>query len=266
MNFLNFVGRSALCAGALTGLLAIGGCVVQDTPEKVAQVEETRDPFEPTNRYIFEVNRFLDEMLLKPVAWWYRAGVPDPARDHIHQALVNLRLPWTAVNDVFQGELQRAYEASARFVINSTVGIVGLFDVATDWGFPHHEEDAGQTFAVWGAPGDPYLMLPVLGPSNPRDAAGTAVGYVADPVNFVIGNGAGIARGLASGIDERERNLETIADLERNSVDFYATVRSVYRQRREAEIRNGAPSSTTPTPSLSQQFSVERKSAGSSAE
>ncbi|HEX2116631.1 MAG TPA: VacJ family lipoprotein, partial [Alphaproteobacteria bacterium] len=143
-------------------LLVTGGCVVQDTPEKVAQVEETRDPFEPTNRYIFEVNRFLDEMLLKPVAWWYRAGVPDPAREHIHLAIENLRLPWTAINDLFQGEMKRAYEAGARFVINSTVGVVGLFDVATGWGFPHHEEDAGQTFAVWGAPGDPYLMLPIL--------------------------------------------------------------------------------------------------------
>jgi phospholipid-binding lipoprotein MlaA len=258
MNRLNYAGRGAFCAGAFAALLAMGGCVVQDTPEKVAQIEETRDPFEPTNRYIFEVNLFLDEMLLKPVAWWYRAGVPDPARERIHMALGNLRLPWTAVNDFFQGEMKRAYEASARFVINSTIGVVGLFDVATDWGFPHHEEDAGQTFAVWGAPGDPYLMLPVLGPSNPRDAAGTAVGWVADPVNIVLGDGAGLARGVATGIDERERNLETIADLQRNSVDFYATIRSVSRQRRDAEIRNGAPSSNYPAPSLSQQLSADR--------
>lgn len=258
MNRLNFAGRGVFCAGALAALMAMGGCVVQDTPEKVAQIEETRDPFEPTNRYIFEVNLFLDEMLLKPVAWWYRAGVPDPARERIHMALGNLRLPWTAVNDFFQGEMKRAYEASARFVINSTIGVVGLFDVATDWGFPHHEEDAGQTFAVWGAPGDPYLMLPVLGPSNPRDAAGTAVGWVADPVNIVLGEGAGLARGVATGIDERERNLETIADLQRNSVDFYATIRSVSRQRRDAEIRNGAPGSNYPAPSLSQQLSADR--------
>lgn len=266
MNGLNFAGRVTMCAGAIAGLLAVSGCVVQDTPEKVAQVEETRDPFEPTNRYIFEVNRFLDEMLLKPVAWWYRAGVPDPAQERIHLALENLRLPWTAVNDVFQGELQRAYVAGARFVINSTVGVVGLFDVATDWGFPHHEEDAGQTFAVWGAPGDPYLMLPVLGPSSPRDAAGTAVGWVADPVKLVAGDGFSLARGVLSGIDNRERNLETIADLERNSVDFYATIRSVYRQRREAEIRNGAPSSNYPAPSLSQQHSAGSATPGAKAE
>jgi phospholipid-binding lipoprotein MlaA len=261
MNFLNSSGRSAVRAALLATVLAAGGCVVQDTPEKVAQIEETRDPFEPTNRYIFEVNRFLDEMLLKPVAWWYRAGVPDPARDRIHLAVENLRLPWTAVNDVFQGEMQRAYEAGARFVINSTVGVVGLFDVATDWGFPHHEEDAGQTFAVWGAPGDPYLMLPVLGPSNPRDAAGTVVGWFADPVNILLGDGGSLARGAVSGVDTRERNIETLADLERNSVDFYATIRSIYRQRREAEIRNGAPSSNYPAPSLSQQLSAEQAGA-----
>ena len=253
---LNFSGRGAVYAGAMGALLALGGCVIQDTPEKVAQVEETRDPLEPTNRYIFEVNLFIDEMLLKPVAWWYRAGVPDPAREHIHLAIQNLRLPWTAVNDVFQGEMKRAYEAGARFVINSTVGIAGLFDVADGWGFPHHEEDAGLTLAAWGAPGDPYLMLPVLGPSNPRDAAGTAIGYFADPVNLVLGGGAGLARGAASGIDERERNLETLADLQRNSVDFYATIRSVSRQRRETQIRHGAPDSNYPAPSLSQQYSA----------
>jgi phospholipid-binding lipoprotein MlaA len=246
----------------MAAAISLGACVVQDTPEKVAQVEETRDPFEPTNRYIFEVNRFLDEMLLKPVAWWYRAGVPDPARERIHLALANLRLPWTAANDVFQGEMRRAYEAGARFVINSTVGVAGLFDVATDWGYPHHEEDAGQTFAVWGVPGDPYLMLPVFGPSNPRDAAGRLLGYFADPVNIVLDNSvadsAGLVRGVASGIDDRERNIETLADLERNSVDFYATIRSIYRQRREIEIRNGAPGSNYPAPSLSEHMSADR--------
>jgi phospholipid-binding lipoprotein MlaA len=252
-----FMGRSARLVGAMAVMLSVTACVVQDTPEKVAQVEETNDPFEPTNRYLFEVNRFLDEMLLKPVAWWYRIGVPDPARERIHLALANLRLPWTAVNDLIQGEMNRAYESGARFVINSTVGVVGLFDVATDWGYRHHEEDAGQTFAVWGSPEGPYLMLPVFGPSNPRDAVGLAVDYIADPVNIILRhNGAdvpGIVRGAATAVDSRERNIETIADLERNSVDFYATIRSIYRQRRAAEIRNGAPDGNYPAPSLSKQ-------------
>jgi phospholipid-binding lipoprotein MlaA len=256
MKLPNFVGRSARLAGALAAMLSATACVVQNTPEKVAQVEETNDPFEPTNRYIFEVNRFLDEMLLKPVAWWYRAGVPDPARERIHLALANLRLPWTAVNDLFQGEMDRAYNSGARFVINSTVGVVGLFDVATGWGYPHHEEDAGQTFAVAGVPEGPYLMLPVFGPSNPRDTVGLVVDYIADPVNIAFRaadwDSAGIVRGGTTAVDTRERNIETLADLERNSVDFYATIRSIYRQRRASEIRNGAPGGNYPAPSLSQ--------------
>jgi phospholipid-binding lipoprotein MlaA len=104
-------------------------------------------------------------------------------------------------------------------------------------------------------------MLPVLGPSNPRDAAGTVAGWFADPINILFGDGGSLARGAVSGIDSRERNLETIADLERNSVDFYATIRSIYRQRRDAEIRNGAPSSNYPAPSLSQQLSADRAGA-----
>lgn len=256
MTFCSFVGRSAYLAGALAGMLALSACVVQNTPEKIAQIEETDDPFEPLNRYIFEGNRFFDELLLKPTAWWYRTAVPDPARDKIHNAILNLRLPWTAVNDVFQGQMERAYVAAVRFLINSTVGVVGLFDVATGWGFPHHEEDAGQTFAVWGAPDSPYLMLPVFGPSNPRDTAGLVTDWLADPVNILLRNNwdgyGSVARSATSGIDTRERNIETIADLEKNSVDFYATIRSVYRQRRAAEIRNGGSGSNAPAPSLSQ--------------
>jgi phospholipid-binding lipoprotein MlaA len=115
---------------------------------------------------------------------------------------------------------------------------------------------------VWGTPGDPYLVLPVLGPSNPRDAAGFVTGLYADPVNIAFRHwGAdtpGIARAVLSGLDSRERNIETLADLERNSVDFYATIRSVYRQRRELEIRNGASGSNYPMPSLSQRLSADR--------
>ena len=121
-------------AAALAAGLSVSGCVIPDTPEKVAQLEETNDPLEPLNRYFFDVNTFLDEFAFKPLAWWYKIGLPDPAQDGIRNALANLRQPWTAVNDVFQGDLERAYTASARFVINSTVGIVGLFDVATGWG------------------------------------------------------------------------------------------------------------------------------------
>lgn len=249
-------------AAALAAGLSLSGCVIPDTPEKVAQLEETNDPLEPLNRYIFDVNEFIDEIVLKPLAWWYKIGLPDPAQDGIRNALANLRQPWTAVNDVLQGDLERAYNASARFVINSTVGIVGLFDVATRWGFPLHEEDFGQTMATTlGLPEMVYLVLPVFGPSNARDAVGMVVDNLFDPVNIVARGGEiggsdatafTLGRGFISGIDTRSRNLDTLEDLRKNSVDFYATIRSVYRQRRENEIRNGAPGANFPGPSLSE--------------
>lgn len=231
------------------------GCVVLDSPEKIAQVEETNDPFEPTNRYIFEVNIFLDEFMLKPAAAWYDAALPQPAQDGVQRFLANLRMPWTAVNDFFQGRPERSYAALMRFLINSTVGILGVFDVATGWGYPLHEEDAGQTFAVMGAPEGPYLMLPIFGPSNPRDAFGLVVDTLADPVNIVARNNtdAPVAtiRGGVTAVDSRNRNKEVIEDLRKRSTDFYATIRSVYRQRRDAQIQNRGEDSNYPGPRLS---------------
>jgi phospholipid-binding lipoprotein MlaA len=233
----------------------VSGCVVLDTPEKIAQVEETNDPFEPANRYIFEVNRFLDEFMLKPAAAWYNAALPQPAQDGVQRFMANLRLPWTAINDFFQGRPERTYMAAARFVINSTVGVLGLFDVATGWGYPHHDEDSGQTFAVMGAPEGPYLMLPIFGPSNPRDALGLVVDNFVDPVN-IIGRNNGIEhistiRGGVTAVDNRNRNAAVIDDLQKRSTDFYATVRSIYRQRRDAQIQNRGEESNYPGPRLS---------------
>jgi len=251
----NTVRRGGLLAVLFSALIMVSGCVVLDSPEKIAQVEETNDPFEPANRYIFEVNRFLDEFMLKPAAAWYDAALPQPAQDGVQRFLANLRLPWTAVNDFFQGRPDRVYQAVARFVINSTVGILGLFDVATGWGFPHHDEDSGQTFATMGAPEGPYLMLPIFGPSNPRDAFGLVVDYLVDPVN-IVGRNNGIEnvstiRGATTAIDNRNRNGQVIEDLEKRSTDFYATVRSVYRQRRDAQIQNRGEDSNYPGPRLS---------------
>ena len=171
----NSVRRGGLLAVLFSALILVSGCVVLDSPDKIAQVEETNDPFEPANRYIFEVNRFLHEFMLKPAAAWYNAALPQPAQDGVQRFFANLRLPWTAVNDFFQGRPDRVYVALARFVINSTVGVLGLFDPATSMGFPHHDEDSGQTFAAMGAPEGPYIMLPIFGPSNPRDAFGLFV-------------------------------------------------------------------------------------------
>jgi phospholipid-binding lipoprotein MlaA len=248
------VRRGGLLAVLFSALILVSGCVVLDSPEKIAQVEETNDPFEPTNRYIFELNRFLDEFMLKPAAAWYNAALPQPAQDGVQRFMANLRLPWTAINDFFQGKPERSYTAVTRFVINSTVGILGVFDVATGWGFPQHDEDSGQTFAVMGAPEGPYLMLPIFGPSNPRDAFGLVVDYFVDPVNIIGRNNdipVSTIRGGVTAVDNRNRNGAVIDDLQKRSTDFYATVRSIYRQRRDAQIQNRGEDSNYPGPRLS---------------
>lgn len=250
--------RRGLVAALFVGL-AVSGCVLPSSPERIAQIEETGDPFEPTNRYIFELNRFLDEMVMKPTVGWYRMILPDPIQDRVTSVIANLRQPWTAINDFFQGNPDRAGSALARFAINSTVGILGMFDPATEMGYPVHEEDAGQTIGVIGILSDqPYLMLPILGPSSPRDLVGTVLDAFLDPLNFIARKRDSdtffpTGRGIASGVDARNRNLEATNDLERNSVDYYAAIRSIYRQRRNSEIRNGAPGSNFPGPAITQQ-------------
>ncbi|HJS33543.1 MAG TPA: VacJ family lipoprotein [Alphaproteobacteria bacterium] len=243
----------AILVGALAAGLVVSGCASTtslDDPDAVY------DPIEPVNRYIFEVNYFLDEMFIKPSAYIYRAALPDPAQRGVRNALSNLRMPWTAVNDLLQGEFDRAATAGGRFAINSTLGVLGLFDVADDFGLPNHEEDAGQTFAVWGLPEGPYIVLPIFGPSNVRDAVGLVGDYFGDPVNIVArqypdGDLFLIGRGLLTGVSTREQVIEVLDELQRNSVDYYATLRSVYRQRRQNEIRNGAPEDDRPRPSAS---------------
>jgi phospholipid-binding lipoprotein MlaA len=140
-----------------------------------------------------------------------------------------------------------------RFAINSTVGVLGLFDVATDWELPFHDADYGQTLAIWGIGEGPYLVLPILGPSNLRDAVGSGMGFFLDPLAFVGGTNAlyaGYARGVAHGVDDRADRLTTLDDLEKNSMDFYATLRSVYRQHRDFEIAQ-ALGKSEPTPTAS---------------
>lgn len=234
--------RNARLLACAASLLVLGACV---SPANQPTEAAANDPIEPFNRYIFEVNRFGDEFFLKPVATIYRGTVPNVARESVSNAVANLRLPWTAANDVFQGELARAGNATARFVLNSTFGFLGLFDMAKDVGFPHHDEDFGQTLGAWGMTGDPYIVLPLFGPSSPRDAGGLFVDSVLDPVTIVAkggtiggsGNAFTTTRTVVSVISARERTLEALAELERGQ-DYYAAVRSAYRQRRAADIRN----------------------------
>jgi phospholipid-binding lipoprotein MlaA len=253
MIFRSFViGLGTLFLAASLSACATTG---DNSPEARAEAERINDPFEIPNRFIFAVNRTVDMALLRPAAVFYRDWAPAPVKRGTRNVLDNLNEPVTAFNEVFQGEPGKAGETLARFVINSTIGILGIFDVASEMGLERTKEDFGQTLGVWTKDyeGGPYLMLPLLGPSNPRDAIGLAVDYFWDPFNIVINKYGletlGYIRWGAAAVDGRARTIEVLDDLERNSLDYYAAIRSAYRQRRAAEIRNeggGKPISLRP--------------------
>ena len=226
---------------AITGLIGARPAAAQQAPAPVAD-EGPNDPFEDSNRAVFNFNQGVDKAVLVPVANAYRAVLPPTARDMIHNFLQNLNSPIIFANDVLQGEPRLAAETVTRTVVNSTIGLVGLFDVANQWGIPYHTNDLGITLATWGISPGPYLMLPVLGPSNPRDLIGDVGDSFGDPGNIIASNHhllwATFLRDTTAGIDERSRNIESLAEIERTSLDFYATVRSLARQRRAAQIRH----------------------------
>lgn len=246
-------------AAIVTGLLILtGGCATPPDPadkEAVAEFAAANDPAEPTNRAIFAVNRGLDAAIVKPIATLYRDYTPQFFQDRINDELNYLRSPVIFFNDVLQGEVDRAVATVARFVVNTSFGLLGLNDIATDIGMEGHDEDFGQTLAVWGIPDGPYMMLPILGPSNPRDAIGIVVDFLIDPFNIWANNTnrefAVLARAGTRGVDQRAIYMEALDEIERTSLDYYASIRSLYRQRRADEIRNGEGAANMPAPGLS---------------
>jgi phospholipid-binding lipoprotein MlaA len=201
------------------------------------------DPFEKTNREVLKTNQWLDRNIVYPSAVAYAAVVPPYGRDRVHDFLNNLNLPVTFANDVLQGEFNRAGQSFYRFGVNSTLGVAGLWDVADKWGHvANHDEDFGQTLAVWGVPDGAYLVLPLYGPSNPRDAAGLVADVYLDPYTYVrMKKHIWIQAGRQYGnlLDLRARNLNTLQGIERQSADYYASLRSLYRQSRKEAIANG---------------------------
>jgi phospholipid-binding lipoprotein MlaA len=233
---------AVLLVAATTGL---SGCASQEPGE-------VWDPLEVPNRFMFAINQTIDMLVVRPVAVTYKFWVPEPIQRSVSNAVQNLGEPVTAINEVMQGEPSRAAHTIARFLVNTTIGILGFFDVAKELGLPPTKEDFGQTLAVWAkAPpedGGPYLVLPLVGPSNARDAVGLLVDYVVDPfriltwqldVEYLM-----TARTGLTVLDTRSRTLQALDDIEKNSVDYYSALRSAYTQRRVADIRQkGAPQS-----------------------
>jgi phospholipid-binding lipoprotein MlaA len=227
---------SSIAAVLFAGLLA--GCTTR-APESLAQ----NDPLEPMNRASFNANLKLDKYFAKPIAKGYVAVVPEPARDGIHNFLTNLDEPVTFANNVLQGDAKGAAHTFVRFGINSTVGIGGFLDLATKWGYPDDPQDFGITLGKGGLAEGDYLFLPFLGPSSPRDLLGTGVDIAFDPLTYISFNNSTtwyLARQGMSVLDTRAQTLDQLEGIERTSVDFYATTRSLYRQHRAAQIRGGA--------------------------
>lgn len=236
--------RLPSCFAAAFGALALlCGCNTPpppSDPEARAEYFETNDPLEPTNRVIHFVNEGFDTLLLRPAAEAYRIFVPPPIRTAVGNVLDNLLLPRSAIYDLMQGNPRLAGQNAARFVINSTLGVGGIFDLASDMGIEGRFEDFGQNLAVWSGTtnGGPYIVLPVLGPSNLRDTFGRGIDLFTDPFAYILGPELRIARTAVSAIDSRERLIEPLDALKASSVDYYAAVRSAYLQQREREIRN----------------------------
>ena len=233
--------RVQSAAAAVVGLLLLcSGCATSlSDPPSADEADSDNDPAEGVNRAIFKANLAADHAVMRPVAQAYTDHVPEVVQTGVHNVVQNLKEPAVALNDRLQGNVTHAWPSVPRLAVNTTVGAVGVVDVAAKWGLPPHKADFGQTLAVWGVGEGPFVELPLLGPSNPRDALGTAVDMALNPLTFVGGapaTYASVATGGANFVDVRAQHLHDLDELERNSLDYYATLRSVYRQHREAEI------------------------------
>ena len=207
----------------------------------------TKDCFETLNRATFKLNQGLDKVILKPVAKGYRS-LPSPIKKGTGNVLNNLSNLITIPNNVLQGEFKTAGINTGRLIVNTTLGVLGIFDPASEMGFPKYiKEDYGQTLGKWGVGPGCYLVLPILGPSTIRDTAGMFVNVMGgDPYYNISINGNNeyldgklfAATKMLSGVEFRAKNIDSLDNLEKNSVDFYASVKSLYTQDRENKIKN----------------------------
>jgi phospholipid-binding lipoprotein MlaA len=230
--------RSMRLSVSLAPLALLAGCATVPGQDRLAE----KDPLEKLNRGIWAVDQTADKIVMKPVTKAYRAVTPTPVRQGISNFFANLTEPWSLVNNLLQGKPKRAGRNLERFVVNSTIGLAGFIDHASKIGIRPAQEDLGQTFAVWGVNGGPYLVLPLLGPSTMRDAIGSGIAAYGDPVNVAI-NQADVnvwyKRGFKAAqiVSARSDLIESGGDafLE-SSLDPYAAARSAFLQHRRAEI------------------------------
>jgi phospholipid-binding lipoprotein MlaA len=226
--------RAARSLGILVILLSLGGCA---TP--VSQRSDPRDPYENFNRKVFAVNQVFDQVLLKPVSKGYSNYVPDFVQSAVGNFFGNIADVWTALNNFFQMKPRDAFQDTGRVLVNSTLGVAGLVDVASKLGLAKHEEDFGQTLGVWGIKPGPYVMLPVFGPSTMRDTFAKPLDLYADPLNLVDPSVTENSLRALRLVDDRARLLPATDMIERVALDPYQFVRDAYLQRRELKVLDG---------------------------
>jgi|TARA_B110000046_G_scaffold181990_1_gene215145 phospholipid-binding lipoprotein MlaA len=244
--------KKILITSLISLILSLGAVADTDGQNSLSKKNQgkVKDCFEGLNRATFSLNQGLDRAIFKPVAKGYRS-LPSTVRTGTSNALINISSLITIPNNILQGEFKTAGVNTGRFVINTTLGIIGIFDVAEKMGFSEYEkEDYGQTLGKWGVGAGCYVVLPVLGPSTVRDTVGSFINVLGgDPYynasthgnNEYLNDSVYMTTKVLSGIDFRAKNLESIDNLEKNSMDFYASVRSLYLQDRQQKIANSNP-------------------------
>lgn len=240
------VSRAFFAGLVLAAFTTLAGCVnkTPGQPLKVGDdddgaVADSRDPFEPVNRGLFEVHEVIDGLILSPAAHIYNGVMPEFAQKAVRNALTNLSSPVVLLNSVLQGDFTNAGRTVERFVVNSTLGVAGLYDSATPMGIPRqHSKDFGQTLGVYGIGQGPYIFIPVLGPSDARDMVGLVGDFLSDPFYYILNANAYLALDLTRGINKREELLSLTDRIHRDSFDVYVTYRSVYQQNRTKVVRD----------------------------
>lgn len=227
-------------------------------PAAVAS-DNVNDPLEPMNRLFFNFNEDFQDAFLRPASKIYVSVAPARVRQSIGSFLDNMRTPVTLANDILQGEPARAMGTIGRFMVNTIIGMGGIFDVASGLGMKGHEEDFGQTLGTWGVGEGFYLVLPLFGPSNPRDAIGR---FLVDPYFDAAGeledasDAFKYSRMGLNALDKYSAVADDLRQIKKTSIDYYAAIRSMYRQKRNSEINNGKTMDLPPIPDLSQKPAI----------
>jgi phospholipid-binding lipoprotein MlaA len=231
--------RSNYCVTKMSLLKFIAGLVMLASLAGCATGGNPKDPWEPVNRKIFVFNEKLDSWVLKPVAQGYDAVAPLPVRSGVSNFIANVDDVWIGLNNLLQGKPLQGLGDWGRFLVNSTLGVAGVFDVASELGLDKHEEDFGQTLGVWGVGDGPYVMLPFFGPRTLRDAGGFVVDFAAGPFGYIKDIPArNIARGVRV-VSERADLLSAEGAFDAAAIDRYAYLRDFYLSRRKSLIRDG---------------------------